>query len=174
MLRGSWLTILALTPIAILLGACNLPMMQARDNGAATIVVETISALQTDLAVSQIATASVTPPSATAAPVAAPSATAQPVPTASNPVVSTTALCWTGPGSAYPVVSAVKAGTQVQVLGVGSKVGWFVIKNQTYGDRCWVEARYLTLDPYFNTAGMQVFNPPPTPGPTETPIPTPT
>jgi uncharacterized protein YgiM (DUF1202 family) len=149
-------------------------MMQAGNQTAATNVVQTISAIQTDLAASQIATASAPPPSAAAAPEAAPSATAQPVPTASNPVVHTTALCWTGPGSAYPVVSAVKAGTQLQVLGVGSQVGWFVVKNPTYGDRCWVEAKYLTLDPYFNTSGMQVFNPPPTPGPTETPIPTPT
>ena len=28
------------------------------------------------------------------------------------------------------------------------------------------------LDPYFSVAGMKVFNPPPTPGPKETPVPT--
>jgi hypothetical protein len=62
----------------------------------------------------------------------------------------------------------------VKVLGVGSTVGWFVINNPTYGNRCWIEAKNLTLDPLFSTAGMQVYNPPPTPGPKVTPIPTPT
>jgi uncharacterized protein YgiM (DUF1202 family) len=74
----------------------------------------------------------------------------------------------------YDVVSSVKAGTAVTVLGVGSITGWFVIENPIYRDRCWIEAKNLALDPYFNTAGMQVFNPPPTPGPKITPGPSPT
>jgi uncharacterized protein YraI len=138
------------------------------------MMAQTVSPMQTSLAETQAATAAILPPSATASPMPLPTATLEPLPTAANPVVSTTALCWTGPGPAYPVVSGVKAGTEVEVLGVGSNVGWFVIKNPTYGNRCWIEAKMLTLDAYFSTAGMQVYNPPPTPAPKVTPVPTPT
>ncbi len=159
---------------ASMLWACNLPGATNGNDAAATTVVQTISALQTNLAGSQTAAAGAPPPIATALPAVAPSLTPAPLPTASNPVVSITALCWQGPGNAYEVVSSVKAGVEVEVLGVGSNVGWFVIKNPTYGDRCWIEAKNLKLDPNFVTAGLQVYNPPPTPGPTETPVPTPT
>jgi uncharacterized protein YgiM (DUF1202 family) len=87
--------------------------------------------------------------------------------------VHTTALCWTGPGSAYPVVSGVKAGTELTVLGVGSTEGWLVVENPVYRDRCWIQIANLTLDPYFSTAGLKLYNPPPTPGPRYTPTPTP-
>ena len=165
---------IVLTGAASIMGACNFPGASNGREVAATTVVQTISALQTSLADSQTAAAGAPAPSATALPAALPSSTPAPLPTASNPVVSSTALCWQGPGNAYEVVSSVKAGVEVQVLGVGSNVGWFVIKNPTYGDRCWIEAKNLKLDPNFSTAGLQVYNPPPTPGPTETPVPTPT
>ncbi len=159
---------------AFMLWACNLPGATTGNDAAATTVVQTISALQTNLADSQTAAAVAPPPGGTTLPAVVASSTPAPLPTAAKPVVSTTALCWQGPGNAYEVVSSVKVGVEVEVLGVGSTVGWFVIKNPTYGDRCWIEAKNLKLDPNFNTVGLQVYNPPPTPGPTETPVPTPT
>lgn len=165
--------VLAFLGMSILLAGCHLPWTAGGRNTAATMVVETVAALQTSLAASQTAVeAQAMIPTQTPAPSATNTVAASP--TFANPVVKTTALCWTGPGNAYPVVSAVKSGAAVEVLGVGSTVGWFVIKNPTYGDRCWIEADNLQLDPYFNTIGMKVFNPPPTPGPKETPAPTPT
>jgi hypothetical protein len=152
---------------------CTLPWTAGGTNFAATMVVETVSVLQTALAGTQTAQAIPIPPSPM---FVLPSATATLFITAVpvNPIVETTALCWTGPGSAYPVVSGIKAGTAITVLGVGSKVGWLVIQNPTYHDRCWIEIKNLKLDPYFSTAGLEVFNPPPTPGPKVTPVPTPT
>jgi len=152
---------------------CTLPWTAGGTNAAATMVVETVSALQTALAGTQTAQAMPIPLSPT---IERPSATATLFATMvpEKPVVQTTALCWSGPGSAYPVISGIKAGTVVNVLGAGSKVGWLVIENPTYHDRCWIEVRNLTLDPNFTTAGLEVFNPPPTPGPKVTPVPTPT
>ena len=155
------------------LAACTLPRSGGNADSAATMIAATVAALQTALAGSQTA-----PPAPSSSPSPAPSpspagtatATVEPKP----PVVASLALCWTGPGPAYAVVSSVKPGTVVEILGVGSKIGWFVIQNPTYHDRCWIEAKNLKLDPYFSVAGMQVFNPPPTPGPKETPVPTPT
>jgi uncharacterized protein YgiM (DUF1202 family) len=140
------------------------------------MIVETVSALQTIMVASQTAQPVPVAPTATVTAAAAALPTIGPLVTSVplKPVVQVTSLCWTGPGPVYPVVSSVKAGTAVTVLGVGSKTGWFVIENPTYGDRCWIEAKSLSLDPFFNTAGMQVFNPPPTPGPRITPGPSPT
>jgi hypothetical protein len=170
---GSWKRVLVcLACIGVILG-CTLPWTAGGANTSATMVVETMAALQTDLAASQ--TAAVTPgapPTLQSLPTFTPAPAA--TPTFTNPVVKTATLCWTGPGNAYPVVSGVKEGTAVELLGVGSKEGWFVIKNPTYNDRCWIQAKDLQLDPFFTTAGLQVYNPPPTPGPKITPGPSPT
>lgn len=165
-------SLLAVASLVLIL-ACTLPWTAGGTDAAATMVVETVAALQTSLSASQTAVPPATVPP-TLPPL--PTATAPPpaTPTFSNPVVKTTALCWTGPGSAYPVVSGIKQGIAVEVLGVGSKVGWLVVKNPTYRDPCWIEVDNLQLDPYFTTAGLRVFNPPPTPGPKITPGPSPT
>lgn len=164
-------SLLAVASLVLIL-ACTLPWTAGGTDAAATMVVETVAALQTSLSASQTAV----PPATVPATPPVPTATAPPpaTPTFSNPVVKTTALCWTGPGSAYPVVSGIKQGIAVEVLGVGSKVGWLVVKNPTYRDPCWIEVDNLQLDPYFTTAGLRVFNPPPTPGPKITPGPSPT
>lgn len=173
---GSWRRPAAAAALAGAMLACTLPWTAGGRNAAATMVVETVSALQTVLGASPTALPASAVPAATATPPAVPISTSPPLvtPTPLKPVVQVTSLCWTGPGPAYPVVSSVKAGVAVTVLGVGSKAGWFVIENPTYRDRCWIEAKSLSLDPFFNTAGMQVFNPPPTPGPSVTPGPSPT
>ena len=155
------------------LAACTMPGNGSSVVAPATMIAATVGALQTGVAGSQ--TAPVIPsPSPSAAPTPSPLGTATPTVQPKQPVVARLALCWTGPGPAYAVVSSVKPGTAVQILGVGSKTGWFVIQNPTYHDRCWIEAKNLELDPYFSVAGMKVFNPPPTPGPKETAVPTPT
>ncbi|HSR21600.1 MAG TPA: hypothetical protein VLL49_11855 [Anaerolineales bacterium] len=164
-------SLLAVASLVLIL-ACTLPWTAGGTDAAATMVVETVAALQTSLSASQTAV----PPATVPPTLPLPIATAPPpaTPTFSNPVVKTTALCWTGPGSAYPVVSGIKQGIAVEVLGVGSKVGWLVVNNPTYRDPCWIEVDNLQLDPYFTTAGLRVFNPPPTPGPKITPGPSPT
>jgi hypothetical protein len=159
--------------VALLLAtsACNLPSSSGPPDVGATMIAATVAVLQTNAAAS--ATAAVTPspvPSEapTPTPYLSPTATPEPQP----PVVNKLSLCYTGPGPVYPVVSSVKEGTQVDILGVGSTVGWFVIENPTYHDRCWLEAGNLQIDPNLNVAGLKVYNPPPTPGPKETPVPT--
>jgi uncharacterized protein YgiM (DUF1202 family) len=160
---------LALTVIL----ACNLAPASPALDTAATMVVQTLSVLQTAAAATSTAAAAPAPPGDTAPPPPSP-APAVPTPTAKSPTVRALALCWTGPGDAYPVVSSVQANTEVKVMGVGSIAGWLVIENPRYHDPCWIEIKNLTLDPNFNTAGLRVYNPPPTPGPTATQVPSPT
>lgn len=156
--------------------ACGLPSVGANPNAAATMAVQTISAMQTDAAATQTQLAAIIPSPAIAAlpsSTAVPSATA----TAQNPVVTEVTLCWTGPGPAYRVVSSIKAGTRVELLGVSSIKNWYIkdwyiIQNPTYQERCWIPAKYLKFDPGFDVGSLQIFNPPPTPGPKITPGPT--
>ena len=172
--RQILIQVLPITCLGALLSACNLPGMRSGRGADGKQVVETIAVLQTSLASTEASVPTAAPPSPTSLAPLPSVATLAPLPTAVDPVVAITSLCWTGPGTAYPVVSAIQLGAEVEVLGVGSKEGWIVITNPTYGDRCWIEAKNLTLDPNFSSAGLQVFNPPPTPGPKVTPSPTPT
>lgn len=173
---GTWRRPTAAAALSAALLACTLPWTAGGRNPAATMVVETVSALQTLMGRSDTPVPATMPPAASiTAPVPvintpAPLVTQTPP----TPVVQVSSLCWTGPGPAYPVVSGIKAGTTVTVLGVGSQAGWLVIENPIYHDRCWIESKNLALDPFFNTSGLQVFNPPPTPGPSITPGPSPT
>lgn len=165
------LGVVALALIVML--ACNLAPASPALDTAATMVVQTLSVLETAAAATSTAAAAAPPPADTAAP--PPSlAPPGPTPTAKSPTVRALALCWTGPGDAYPVVSSVQANTEVKVMGVGSIAGWLVIENPRYHDPCWIQVDNLTLDPSFSTAGLRVYNPPPTPGPTPTLVPSPT
>jgi hypothetical protein len=158
--------------------ACSLPPLGSGQAPGPTGVAQTVWALQTKLSATE--TAGSQPLASTPMPLSGPTPTpAGPVlPSATiavaNPVVTTLALCWTGPGPAYRVVSSVPVGASVTLLGVGSKEGWFIIENPRYHERCWIEAQNLQLDPYLNVSQLKVFNPPPTPGPKPTPGPSPT
>ncbi len=161
--KRRWILLACCVVVGLAAQACNLPSspsatLAASQGGTSASVIEA--------------------PSASAAPTATltPSATVQPsaTPTPKSPEVKQLALCWTGPGKAYTVVSAVKSGTQVELMGVGSIAGWFIIRNPIYHDPCWIEATNLQMDPGYDVSQLKIYYPPPTPGPTETPVPTPT
>lgn len=104
------------------------------------------------------------------------SATDTPTPTATpqNPVVLHDTLCWVGPGNKYDVVSALKTGTRIDLIGRGTVDGWWVISNPIYKDPCWVQANDVQIEPGFDTSTLKLINPPPLPTPTWTPSITPT
>ncbi len=169
----SWKHAVVGTVMIVLAAAgCTLPLMTAKSDTPGTMVAATIFALQTNASGTQTAFVQEVPTSA-ATPPPTPSTVPSITPTPQNPLVTTLALCLTGPGKVYGVVSSIKSGTRVQLLGVGSVAGWFVIENPVYHDRCWIPASSLLLDPGVNIAALQVFNPPPTPGPKITATPTP-
>ena len=163
--------IAACTLVGLAAAACSLPAAR-RPDLAGTDVAATIYLLQTSAASTQTALVEEVPTSA-ATPVPTITMTASITPTPQNPTVTRLTLCLMGPGSVYKVVSSLKPGTQVQLLGIGSVPGWFVAQNPTYHVRCWIAAQDLELDPAFNVSSLQVFNPPPTPGPKPTATPTP-
>lgn len=163
--------------LVFLLGACNLP-------GGGEETEEARDTVATWAALTLTAQAALAPiPSATPVPEA--NATTTPTPTATealptatpqNPLVLETTLCWQGPGAQYEVVSALKKGERVELIGQGSLSGWWIVDNPIYHDPCWAQAKDLLIEPGFNTSGLETYYPPPTPTstPTDTPTPTPT
>lgn len=92
-----------------------------------------------------------------------------PTPDEEGPRVLADTLCWLGPGSAYDVVSALRVGTSVEVLGVGWGGSWLIVVHPQFPDvTCWVPIEAVELpDPV--VLPDKVFSIPPTP--TSTPEP---
>ena len=170
--------VLTLSLVLILL-ACNLPAAGTAgptpvspEALAQTAVAATMAVIQAETAAAPTATVSPQGQEPTATPTVA--FTFTPFPTPQNPLVVKDALCWLGPGPVYEVVSSVKTGTRVELLGRGSVGAWWIIKNPRYNDPCWLQADALQFDAGYDLTNLKVFNPPPTPTPipTDTPVPT--
>lgn len=151
---------------AVLLFGCNLPAANATptislsDAHAATVV-----ALQTRSAGTATAQGygEALSPSLTA--------TLAPVQPGApqTPVVTADTLCSIGPGPQFDVVSTIFKGTAVNLLGRSAIPGWFIVRNPTYGDPCWLQATALQLPSGFDVSALPLFNPPWTPTPTSLP-----
>lgn len=127
--------------------------------------VDTISTIAMQLA-SQMLTETVAAYSPTPVP-----STETPVPTATEtlpPTVSATEMprviaqltpCYAGPGSTYPLVSNISGTEKVEIAGVGSVAGWYIIKNPYFGSTCWISAESLVLDPNSDFSNLPVMSP---------------
>jgi hypothetical protein len=111
----------------------------------------------------QSQTAQALPPSptstATQTPTPLPTFTSTPT---QQPVVTTLAACWFGPGRAYRLESNVKEGEIVELLAVGTVPGWYIIRNPYFHQPCWIQAENLSLDPSFDPGQFPVITPLPT------------
>jgi hypothetical protein len=110
-----------------------------------------------------VPTASLTPVPATNT-LVTPSVTITPTP--QNPLVSTTAYCWSGPTGKtlkYELISSIPAGTRVQLLGRGIVDGWWVVKNPRYNDPCWIQMQYVQIDIGYDLSTLRTYALPATP-----------
>lgn len=127
--------------------------------------VDTISTIAMQLA-SQMLTETVAAYSPTPVP-----PTETPVPTATETLPPTTAAtsmpqviaqvspCYAGPGSTYPLISNISGTKKVEIVGVGSTTGWYIIKNPYFGSTCWISAENLILDPNSDFSSLPVMSP---------------
>jgi len=169
-MRTSRLYLATTSAILLVFSACNLPgAPKPNSDFLATSVAATLSVMQTGVAILPTAQ----PSADTATPTVTASSLPTITPTPQNPLVTADALCWAGPGNVYEVVSAIKKGTRVELLGRGSLAGWWVVRNPIYHDPCWIQEGYLQFDPGYNLSGLQIFYPPPTPTLTPSATPTP-
>jgi hypothetical protein len=162
--RGSLVFVIILFMLA--LSACDLPGGGEPPNSIATSIAATIFYMQT--------VTPTVPPVVVVMPSPVPTNTTIPsfTPTPENPLVTKDALCWIGPGDTYEVVSALKTGTRLELLGRGNTAGWWVVRDPIYHSPCWISDNFIQIDPNTNISGLQIFYAPPSP--TSSPFPTPT
>ena len=150
--------------------ACNYPTPTPTPDVGATFVAGTLTSLAPGVSAPLSPSTAADTPTPLATDTSLPSST----PTPGNPVVIHDALCSAGPGSVYEVVSSVKTGTSVELMGVGSIAGWYIIRNPIYHDPCWIASVNLQIDPGYNVSSLKIFYPPSTPTAVPSPSPVPT
>jgi hypothetical protein len=127
-----------------------------------TLAVRLASEMQTQT----VAAYSPTPPPPTVTLTPVPTETPTIQPTTSGPPrrpqLATFAACWLGgPGSNYPLDSNIEEKTKVDILGIGSIPGWYIIRNPYFHKPCWIEAVNLKIDPAMDLSQFPVITPEP-------------
>ena len=141
--------------VAILLNtACAPKATPSPADEMATNIARGVSVAQTRTAAAPTplpsATSTRTPLPATFTP------TSQPI---QPPVVVKLAGCWFGPGPTYHMESSITPGQSVQLLGVGSVPGWYIILNPYFFQPCWIQAANLSIDPRTDLSQFPVVTP---------------
>jgi hypothetical protein len=78
-----------------------------------------------------------------------------------RPAIREFTSCWYGPGPGYTLESNISKGKRVDIVGIGSEPGWYVIINPYFHKPCWVKAADLTIDPALDLSGLPVMTPGP-------------
>jgi hypothetical protein len=142
--------------LALILSGCSGKATPASsDSGVGTTAAELMDAMLTETAHAVPLTPTFT---LTPKPHATPTAAGTPAPIA-QPVVINFAGCWYGPGTTYTLESNISKGKKVQILGVGSVAGWYIIYNPYFHQPCWIAASDLQIDPRMNIAKFPVMTP---------------
>jgi hypothetical protein len=130
--------------------------------------VDTVNTLAVQMAsrmLTQTATAaSPTPLPATVTPTPNPTETPTVEPTkgqAKRPAIKAFTGCYYGPGLEYGLDSNISENKKVQIVGIGSTPGWYVIINPYFHKQCWVAASDLEVDPAMDLSALPVMTPKP-------------
>ena len=119
----------------------------------ATPTVDVIGSMAAEMAASmQTQTAAAyTPTPSPVTPSPIPSNTPIPEPTKDPTLdvitVVIDAPCYTGPGDTYVLTSNIEAPEPVELLGIGSVPGWYIIRNPYFESPCWIAIDAVELDP---------------------------
>ena len=157
-LRLSSSVVLGIVLICIV-SACAPQATPPPVDAAATIAIQLMQEMLTQTA----SAASPTPLPATAT--LLPTATLTPEPTENKPlkrtVIKVFTGCYYGPGPEYTLDSNISPGKKVDIVGVGSVPGWYVIVNPYFHKQCWVNANDLEIDPARDLTTLPVMTPSP-------------
>src|SRR5512143_2782460 len=137
--------------LALLAGACApKPAPPAPDEMSTAVAALAITFLtRTAAAASPTPTITLTPP-----PTDTPTPDVTATPAHLQPIVVNFAGCFYGPGPTYTLESNIKQGKRVELLGVGSQAGWYIIRNPYFHKPCWIAASDIQIDPGVNTAAL--------------------
>jgi len=140
-IRGVKRMITAVTVLLLLVACAGEPTPPPVDT------VGTIAAQMASMMLTQtVAAYSPTPLPATSTPVFTETPTLEPTPAVTKrPEVIGFSPCYTGPGSSYPLVSNISDTKRVDLIGIGSVPGWYVIKNPYFNSPCWISVEDLKI-----------------------------
>jgi hypothetical protein len=126
-------------------------------------VISTLAFQQVYIMMTQTALAVSPTPSITLTPAETPTPTETLVFEATQPpkrpVVTAFADCRAGPGPQYTHITNISPKKYVNLIGVGSVPGWYVIRDPYFRNICWIEASYLKFDPRMDTSKYPVMTP---------------
>lgn len=125
-------------------------------------VVGTMAAqMASDMLTQTVAAYSPTPPPATATSIPTETMTPEPTKDASIKIVTVVnhTACWFGPGESYGLESYINVPKKVELLGVGSVPGWYIIKNPYFNAPCWVPVEDVELDPNMDITVFPAMTP---------------
>ena len=151
MKRPLLLSGIVLSLAIIFISSCSTPQPVTPTVDVIGTVMELAYIMQTQTA----AAASPTPP-VTDTPIPTPTETQIPKPTwdpnnhtvivATNEAAGISkAACWFGPGPSYNLESYITNTKKVELLGVGSIPGWYIIKNPYFYQPCWISAAEVKI-----------------------------
>jgi hypothetical protein len=117
--------------------------------------------LASEMLTQTVAAYSPTPPPATATAVPTETPTVEPTKDASIKTVTVVVHtgCYIGPGESYTLTSYINVPKKVELLGIGSVPGWYVIKNPYFNSPCWVAAEAVELDPNMDLSVFPTITP---------------
>jgi hypothetical protein len=141
--------------------ACQSKTPAPSADTVATAVAQAASVLLTQTA----AASSPTPPPPTVTLTPSPTETVTLTPTLSGPpklpqTLTDGVSCWLGgPGGTWPLDSHLDHGKGVQLLGVGSVPGWFIIRHPRFHNPCWILQTDLKVFPGTDVTILPVMTP---------------
>ena len=147
--------VIALLPVFLIVSCVPRPVTPSPDEMSTAISALAVTFMtRTAVAASPTPTVTNTPlPTETATP----DVTA--TPEHSMPITINFASCFYGPGPTFTLESNIKKGKRVELLGVGSQSGWYIIRNPYFHKPCWIAASDIQIDPGVNTAALPVMTP---------------
>jgi len=125
-------------------------------------VIGTMAAqMASEMLTQTVAAYSPTPPPSTATPVPTDTPVSEPTKDASIRIVTIRGQqpCWFGPGESYGLESYISDTKKVELLGIGSVDGWYVIMNPYFHQPCWVAADAVELDPAMDISVFPTITP---------------
>jgi hypothetical protein len=138
--------------------ACSLPFSAPTDqvpvDQALTMAVSTLQAQTQQAPPGPISDQPLPPP---------PTSTLTSTPSIPMVSVSENTNCRTGPGQDYDIIGALLIGQKAEVVGKYTPANYWIIKNPTGNDTCWLWGQYATVEG--DTSGLPEMTPPPTPTP---------
>ena len=144
----------------ILFGAaCGSRASTLQADTMATAVAQAASVLLTQTAAASSPTSP--PPTVTLTP--SPTETEAATPTESGPPRKPQTVnfagCYFGPGPSYTLESNISKGKGVELLGVGSVPGWYIIRNPYFHRPCWISEADLKIFPGTDITTYPVMTP---------------